>query len=462
MEEQNNNIQEQNNNIQEQKKEKGNSSKVIIALLGILIVLVLGVGILVMVKPTIFNFSAKSDDKESSYAITIKDLDLSKCINKKDYTYSKAKELTSEDEKVIVKINSDAKSITVGIKPKLQSSQEFKNFSKKESTDSTIEYQVSGFDKKISSVGIGGVGQSLAGMGIFAIMEDNTVTYVRLFEKSGNDYFFTLGEGKAKVRYVDDAFEVIKLYSVDVAAGTTGHASVIGATVDGSFYDLGLNYEKDQVSSTTTAPTTSTQTTDNKTETTKPGRKAVIGTVEIDLDNCVNREEGSKLVYSNPVNSTSQGNGLSVAKENDKTLNITIDYSKYGRLCKALGCKYSDGEVKKYTIASSEKITDYILGGRGQDFTSTAVFYLDESIGAAHVAKLYTKTKDSSGGIKYAFNNEPKASYVLGHDIIGLFNVTVQTEGASVGSHQTTIGVLQDGSFYDLGLWLDRNLELNN
>ena len=209
----------------------------------------------------------------------------------------------------------------------------------------------------------------------------------------------------------------------------------------------------------TTKEGESENTTTETTETPKSDRLVKIGDVTVNLSNCKNCNENEE--YSSPVIPTSQNNGLSLSKKDDKTLVLTIDYSKYGKLCDNLGCKHAENEVKKYEIINYSKITKYIVGGRGQDFTSTKIIYLDE-MGSANVINVYNESKDDKGHITYTFNNEPKTKQVLGHDMIALFNTTVNTKGAFVGSYVTTIGVLEDGSFYDLGLWLDRNEQLNN
>lgn len=449
---------EEQNNIVEPKKEKGKKGLII----GLIIAFVLIASIIIVlliVKPAIFKSKTDNSNKSTDNEIVIKPLDLEKCLNSSDLIYSNPTDKI--DNLITAKINSDSESITVTLTDEFQNNVSIKQLL----TSSTKEYTITGFDKKIKSVFVGEVGQSITGMGIFSIMEDNTVTYVRLFEKklvANNtiDYFFTLDNNQYKIRYVDEAYEVIKLYQLDAHLEQgSGHVTIIGAKADGSFYDLGINYEKDQPQATGTP--TQTETKEETKEETRTGRIYQIGTVKVDLDKCKNNDD-KNVVYDNPSNSTSQANGLSVAKNDEKSLVITIDFAKYGRLCKPTGCKYSDGEVRKYTITDYNKITDYILGGRGQDFTSSAIYYLDDSIGSAHIAKLYNRIKGSGGTISMEFIDEPKANVVLGHDMIGLFNVSVNTKRASAGGYQTTIGVLEDGSFYDLGLWLDRNEQLNN
>lgn len=249
-------MEEQNNNFQEPKK-KGNG--LVVALLVIVIILLIGIGVLIVVKPAIFNFSAKSNDTASGVenvddtttSDEIKELDLSKGIGT-DYVYSNPVEA-----KTVIGVSVKGENTK---SPKLVI--DWKEFGPHSGASAwgpePVEYEIKGFTKNVKYGVVGEVGQSAVSTTVFYLMEDGTVEYTKLFVKNtdanGNTYYSTNyiyekdNEGKITGEHfetqgsVSNVKNVVKFYNVDSQASNTavgGARTTIGATKDGSFYDLG-------------------------------------------------------------------------------------------------------------------------------------------------------------------------------------------------------------------------------
>lgn len=149
-----------------------------------------------------------------------------------------------------MRINPDKKSITLNIDWPV-----FGPLSMTAAYSSNVEeYQITGFSKEIKQAFVGELGQDAMGITLFYLMEDNTVEYTPMFtlntsnpnsthyemnysyEKSPDGritgtYFTTRGP-------INGVKDIIKLYVANASNGS-GWITTIGATKDGSFYDLG-------------------------------------------------------------------------------------------------------------------------------------------------------------------------------------------------------------------------------
>ena len=172
----------------------------------------------------------------------VKDLDLSKPLNTSGYTYS---DVSDKDQDVgfSLKINDDKQSVTVSIYEK--GSKLISDVKHSTWTTDTITRQITGFNKKIQSSYIGGLGQDSVGTIFYFIMEDGTVTYAKLFEKAlnadGTMYYDTkILDNQLSVNTVDNIDSIIKLYGANASAPmSSGAYTTLAAKKDGSFYDLG-------------------------------------------------------------------------------------------------------------------------------------------------------------------------------------------------------------------------------
>lgn len=182
---------------------------------------------------------------------TIKPLDLAKSLNTSGINYSNPTE-NQENVGVLIETNgtSTAKFI---IKDHDRYCDAFHLFCAKGEGESSIDVN---FDKTVKSGFVGGVGQDATGTTVFYLMEDGTVQYYRMMVKrtdsQGNQYYemnsVKHSAEEANKNHTEgqlgNANGVVKIYSVDASNGMSGYRTVIGATKDGSFYDLGYMIEK--------------------------------------------------------------------------------------------------------------------------------------------------------------------------------------------------------------------------
>ena len=175
----------------------------------------------------------------------VKELDLEKSLNTKDITYKNASDKEG-NYGLTLKINND-KTVTLTIDWKI-----FGKYSTTSSSGEVKDYLITGFNKNVKSTFIGDLGQDYTGTTLFFIMEDGTVEYTKLFKKETNadgSIYYILNiikqEGKYYKEFTSNGSlsgvkNVIKLYNVDTySKNASGYRTVIGATKDGSFYDLG-------------------------------------------------------------------------------------------------------------------------------------------------------------------------------------------------------------------------------
>lgn len=237
-------------------EEKKKSNVGLIVLVVILLLACVGMGTFIFInkdKLITKNDATTSEKNNSNNKETnqekedkIADLDLSKCLNTSDVTYSNPVEATTSIG-LTPTVDEGKRSVTI------------KTDGSKFGPVSTLsayysgEYNmyVDGFDKDIENVYVGELGQDPKGTTLLYIMEDGTVQYTKLFKKasdaSGNQYYtlntYQQGEDNYKFHVdgtVKDVKDVIKIYNVNATTTGSGAMTAIGAKKDGSFYDLSI------------------------------------------------------------------------------------------------------------------------------------------------------------------------------------------------------------------------------
>ena len=229
----------------------------LIAIIIILVIALLGLSFYVVYdKGLIFNNEqeineneeSNSTDNQDDVVVEIKELDLTKSLNTSEVTYKNATDVEG-DYGLSMVVNSDGKSVTLSI-----DWEKFGPFSGASVWGPDVdEYQITGFTKDVVSVFVGDIGQDFMGITLFYLMSDGTVEYTPMFERTtdskGNIYYVMsyvpeysgdkiIGQHFVTNGSLNGVNSVIKFYVVDASAGS-GWRTTIGATADGSFYDLG-------------------------------------------------------------------------------------------------------------------------------------------------------------------------------------------------------------------------------
>lgn len=234
-----------NENIKNDSKKKN-----IIIIILILVIIAMG-GYILYDKNTI---SLKSKEvKENSKKVQtpikeekqeqIKPLDLNKCINNSNVTYTDSHLATNTDTTsgISMNINPDKTSVTLSINWNT-----FGPISMSSSwAPETRTYQINGFSGQIKDVYVGITGQDAMGITLFYLMEDGTVEYTPMFnfktDSQGNSYYemnYKTENSFTSSGKINTVTDVIKIYTVSATNGA-GWSTTIGAKKDGSFYDLG-------------------------------------------------------------------------------------------------------------------------------------------------------------------------------------------------------------------------------
>ena len=238
------------------------NNKGLFVLIGIFIAIILSMGIYIAYDKGVIFSSAGNEEKESSRNednteeetevdedYEIKALDLSKCLNNSTNAYRNASDVEG-NYGLSMKVNSDKKSVTLSV--------DWGTFGPLSTvsawTDSVATYNITGFSKNVDSVFVGDLGQDAKGITLFYLMSDGTVEYTPMFIKktdSQNNIYYDMNyvqdyssDGKVAGQHlvtkgpIVGVSDVVKLYTVDASNGS-GWKTTIGATRDGSFYDLG-------------------------------------------------------------------------------------------------------------------------------------------------------------------------------------------------------------------------------
>ena len=265
MDSENNNIV---NNEENPKKKKVSVSAIIIAILALIII---GMGVYILLsdnsstnnnvdKKDVNSDVKKNVKQEEKEGGTLKEdvvkpLDITKSLNTTGITYSNPQG-GMDTLGLSMKVNDDKKSVTLSI--------DWNVFGQHSGATAwapeVVDYQITNFSKNVVSTFIGGVGQDVKGTVLFYLMEDGTVGYTPLFNlktDSQNNTYYEMNytyvkdaEGKVTnttfevTGVLENVNNVIKLYNVSASNGMTGYSTTIGATKDGSFYDLGSILQK--------------------------------------------------------------------------------------------------------------------------------------------------------------------------------------------------------------------------
>lgn len=256
--------------MKEEKSSKQSETKpkktgTLIAIIILLIIIIVGMSIYIMYDKGILfsdtevqnkNSNSEKDilEKEENKKLEeIRPLDLSKCLNTTN-TYSNYTDIEG-NVGLSTKINPDKKSITLSI--------DWSIFGPLTATEiyspNVEEYQITGFTKEINQAFVGQLGQDAMGITLFYLMEDKTVEYMPMFtlktdSQNNSRYEMNYTYEKAadgKITGTNfttngtltEAKEVIKFYTI-TASNEFGWITTIGATKDGSFYDLGAMISK--------------------------------------------------------------------------------------------------------------------------------------------------------------------------------------------------------------------------
>lgn len=244
--------------------------RVLISLVSIIVVIIIAMGTYIVYDKDIISLSVENETSQSNAnknnaesvvekeidevddtSDKVKELDLSKCLNNSTNKYSNATDVEG-NYGLSMKINSDRTSVTLNID--WQTFGPLSNGSL--SSQSVNSYQITGFSKEIETVFVGDLGQDSMGITLFYVMNDGTVEYTPLFNRkfdSQNNLYYEINytndyssDGKSIGQHfvtkgaISGVENVIKLYTANVSDGTSGARTTIGATKEGSFYDLGL------------------------------------------------------------------------------------------------------------------------------------------------------------------------------------------------------------------------------
>lgn len=230
----------------------------LIAFLGLIIILLVGYILYLKISynelngennPTIEdNEDNDSANNQGDVIVEIKNLDLARPLNTIGITYQNASDV-SENYGLSMNVDADKKSITLSI-----DWTKFCSVGTGTACPTNVEnYQITGFSKEVISTFVGDVGQDSMGITLFYLMSDGTVEYtplfIRKYDSYNNGYYVMnyiyeysgdkiVGEHFVTNGSLDGVNDVIKIYNVDASAGS-GWRTTIGATADGSFFDLG-------------------------------------------------------------------------------------------------------------------------------------------------------------------------------------------------------------------------------
>lgn len=188
----------------------------------------------------------------------VKPLDLTKSLNTTNIKYSDAKELEDGYGQAGLSVKHDESLTRLVI-----DWQKFGPHSGASAwTNENVEYDIKNISGTVKKAFVHGEGQDVTGTTLYYLMEDGTVEYTKMFTRnfdSKGTLYFNINytyekdsdgkitgehfESQGKVPGVKD---VVKIYGVgavydDGSDGPKigGYATTIGATRDGSFYDLG-------------------------------------------------------------------------------------------------------------------------------------------------------------------------------------------------------------------------------
>lgn len=217
------------------------SAGVIVLIIALVLLIAGGISLLSSKEKETNKNNKPETTKKEDTTTKVEPLDLKKGLNNSNNTYSNPLDATSSAYGLSMKVNSDKTSVSLSIA--------WATFGPLVGmTDKGNEvktYQITGFTSKVKNAYIGSIGQDITGVTLFFLMEDSTVSYMPMFVLRKDD----LGNIREKMNYTDDNFtvtgllpkvkDVVNLYTVTSTSGVSSASTTIGATKDGSFYDLG-------------------------------------------------------------------------------------------------------------------------------------------------------------------------------------------------------------------------------
>lgn len=226
--------------------DKSKKNKIYVVIIIFLLLIIFSMGMYIFVDKSGFFEKVESSedvkdseliDGETDEDVIVKELDLNKPLNTTGITYFNPRDDVN-DFGISMSINADKKSVTLSI--------DWNVFSGAVGNlDETPSYQIIGFNKEVKDVFVGTFGQEVGGLTLLFLMSDGTVEYVPMFGRDNlncvEDYSADgsiIGKHFVSKGALTGVINVVKFYNVN-AATQTGWFTSIGATADGSFYDLG-------------------------------------------------------------------------------------------------------------------------------------------------------------------------------------------------------------------------------
>ena len=373
-----------------------------------------------------------------------KQLDLTKSLNTTNYTYSNAVVANNSYHGIV--INEGNKNDII---VKLNWYDGFEKLYNNVVTSQggahldVEEVKVIGLNGDVKKAVVGELGQSPVSLTLFYLLDDGTVQYHRLFKKttdaSGNQYYVLNRDenGFAIEGSIPKAVNVVELYNVQSnEANHTGASTVIGATSDGSFYDLG--YEVNN------AYNSNNEYVVNK---------------ELDLTKSLNT---TNYTYSNAVAASNSYHGIVINEGSKNNTIVTLNWNDgfdklYNNVVTTQGGAHLDIEEVK-VVGLKGSVKKAVVGGLGQSAVSLTLFYLLDD-GTIQYHRLFKKTTDASGNQYYVLNRDENGFAIEGsipkaENVVELYNV--QSNEANHTGASTVIGATSNGSFYDLGYEINR------
>ena len=420
----------------EENNKKHNITKKIIF---IVITIILLIGIIALGTIIIKKDSLETNSSEKNKSTDIKELDLTKSRNTTGYTYSNPTEASSNTNGIAIKTN-DKNNTIVTLDWKNGFEKIYSNAVTNQggTNPGKDDLKVKGLSSNPKKGYLGELGQSPVSYTIFYLLEDGTVQYHPLFKKekdaSGNSYYDMNINYENNYRYftiqgtVPKAKNIIKLYNVDYhQKNSTGARTTIGATKDGSFYDLGyeINY--------------------SITEDIGNTNSEIIK--EIDLSKSLNTTN-----YTYDSLNTNEESGFIVnTNDNKKSITITINEKGSKIISDITHSTWSSDPINRTISGFNKNVKSAFVGMMGHDSTGITFFFIMED-NTLQYAKLFERKSNPDGTMYYAssINDErlniqevPNVS-----DIVKLY--TANSHAPQSTGSATTLAAKKDGSFYDL------------
>ncbi len=248
----------------EEKRESNNQKKAILMLEGVIVILLVVI-IALLVVPEISksqkdlkesnkqeekvketkNENEKINNNESNEMDLDKNDISSKCLNCVDDVIITKYEENNGDK--YFKLSSSNNSVTLTI--------DWDSFCEwsflKECPSGLKEYKITGIDKKVKSVYVGGAGQNIEGTSFLYLLEDGTIKYNNLFGEKDSNAIINVDHANGKYMFdnptefkangpIKGITNIKNLQGVNISGRYGGGAfSTIAVREDGTFYNIG-------------------------------------------------------------------------------------------------------------------------------------------------------------------------------------------------------------------------------